>query len=146
MLKSKPAKPTKILQKVTKSQTTCWEEAVAERLKKFADRPENYFLEEFYLNEDMDDATFYEGVHRNEVLKKAHKYAMTRLGLNRERLALKNREGTNSTNSAMLYHYLNRWADHKKHSEDREDKKEGQGGGTKIVVIEKFKEESSDEA
>lgn len=110
-------------EKDTKSRCSNWEEAMADRLRLYADKPDSWFIEEFYLNEGITDSTFYDAVRRNETLTQAHKYALTRCGINREKIAIKGRENVNTTNSSMLYHYLDRWTKHKCHNEDREDKK-----------------------
>jgi len=134
--------PTTETTKVHKTRNSNWEEGVADRLELFASKEDAYILEEFYLNERIPERTFYDGVARNEKLRQAHDYALMRLGVNREKLALKGREGLNTANVAMLPVYLNRWAKHKAHSEAREDKKMGDTENqTKIVVIEKFKDE-----
>jgi hypothetical protein len=109
--------------KTTKTRNSNWEEAVADRLEQFASKDDVYILEEFYLNERIPAQTFYDGVGRNQRLKEAHTFAITKLGINREKLALKNREGLNSANVAMLPVYLERWAKYKEHAEGREDKK-----------------------
>lgn len=95
------------IKKPTKSR--CWESSTAERLKKWALKPDSYMIEVFYTNEDMPRQTFYDGVARNEELKAAHEYALERVGINRENLAIEKNLGLNSVAAFILPHYLDRW-------------------------------------
>lgn len=84
---------------------------IAKMLKEFACEPDFYIVEEFYINLDIPGGVFYHAVKNFECMREANEYAVTRAGINREKLAIKRGESINSTNSFMLPAYLSRVKD-----------------------------------
>lgn len=113
---------------------------IAEQLKRWSLQPESFILEEFYTNLDIPEKTFYDNLEKSETLNEAHSYALTRLGINREKLAIKRGENVNSTNSFILPHYLKRWSKQIEWRAELKAKDEAKNEGTKFIVLEKFED------
>ena len=112
---------------------------IASDLKQWALLPDSFILEEFYTNQDIPEQTFIDNCKKNKVLEEAHIFALIRLGINREKLAIKRGENINTTNSFVLPHYLKRF---KEQIEWRNDLKkiisDAINSGIKIIEIEKY--------
>lgn len=82
---------------------------IASELKQWAIRDDSLILEEFYTNLDIPHDTFYRNIATNTTLSEAHAFALTRLGINREKVCNKNNLSMNSVMANSLPDYLERW-------------------------------------
>lgn len=102
---------------------------ISDQLKQWSLKEDSQILEEFYTNLDIPHDTFYRNIATNETLKEAHKFALTRLGINREKHCNKNNLSMNSVMANSLPDYLDRWKKNvewrqkMKNEDDNQDKK-----------------------
>lgn len=82
---------------------------LAEELIEFATNPKSFIFDEFLNLKGIGDDTFYNWCEKVPELEAAHKFAMTQLGINRERLCIERNLGVNSTTAFMMPHYSKRW-------------------------------------
>lgn len=111
-------------------------ERLAEDMIKWVDESEdNLLISEFFHSRKINMQNLYRWLPKSEVLQEAHAHVMTRLGIRREKGAIK-KEYDSAMIRTTMPHYDKVWKDMEEwRSKLKEDKEEG---GTKIVVIEKF--------
>lgn len=120
-----------------------WYSNTSSDLKQWSLRPDAYEIEQFLTDRDIPERRYYEAVEQNDEMKEAHIFAKTRIGLNRQKIAIEKNLGINSAVAFTLPRYLKSWRDElewRSKLKNEEDK----NSGTKIVVIEKF-EDKKDE-
>lgn len=110
-------------------------EKVAEGLIKWADLKSSFRISDFYMDRGMDNDDFYRWIKRNKNMKRAHKYAMSRIGSRREKGAM-----FNELNVTMVTKTLGHYCEiYEKEEQKRSDQrqKENVDNQKTVVVIEK---------
>jgi len=84
---AKNAKYSDLNNNVDKSQRTSSDWSfIASLLKSWSRRSDALVIEEFYTDQNIPRAVYYDAVERNEEMKEAHEFAKTRIGINLEKL------------------------------------------------------------
>lgn len=116
-IKTKGKSPKHITEKREYTTKRNWK-FIAGQLKNWSLKPDSYILEEFYTDLDIPSQVYYENAQTDADLKEAHEFALTRIGINREKLSIKRNESINNTNSWVLTHYFQRFRDELKFRND----------------------------
>lgn len=83
-----------------------WYNNTADALKQWSLRPDAFEIDEFFTSRDIPQSTYYQALIDSEVMKEAHEFAKSRIGINRQRIAIEKNLGINSTVAFTLPRYL----------------------------------------